>query len=528
MSYFAAPVMSRKQRVLIPTTLDDAISGNHEVRVLDEILRSLDWSEWEAKYCGVRGQPPIHPRVVASIILYGLLRRIRSSRMLEYMTGHNIDFMWLSEGRTLDHSTIAGFRTEFKKELRSTFRQLGRIAMKIGMVRLGEVTFDGTRTKSNNGRFETLTAADLEKELTELVEKFGQLLDESEQTDTAENVQFGLSEKTLPPDLADAKARSKKLREAIDELQAAEATRRRKAKIDPNENPAQLPGTDQDSKVLPNKEGGFAPNYTPVTGVDVELDYIVYADVIAHANENTQLEPMVEQVKDDFGKCPAAVLTDGLNATGQNIAAMEQRGIEFLTPPPKELSVANPAQRDVPSEPIAESLIPQLPINPQTKTFDRTCFIYDTENDIYYCPQGKTLEFEKSTPEVRQGEKITIRIYRCSSCEGCPFKAMCVADNNKNGRTVRRDVYTKVREQHAAKMKLESAAEKYKHRFHAAETPFGWLKHVLGLRQFLLRGLDKVQTEWLWACTAYNLRKHLSHAARLRALSQPSTIKVES
>ncbi|MCK4341782.1 MAG: hypothetical protein KAY37_15300 [Phycisphaerae bacterium] len=30
------------------------------------------------------------------------------------------------------------------------------------------------------------------------------------------------------------------------------------------------------------------------------------------------------------------------------------------------------------------------------------------------------------------------------------------------------------------------------------------LKQILGLRQFLLRGLDKVKTEWLWACTAFN------------------------
>jgi len=33
-----------------------------------------------------------------------------------------------------------------------------------------------------------------------------------------------------------------------------------------------------------------------------------------------------------------------------------------------------------------------------------------------------------------------------------------------------------------------------------------WPKHVLGLRQFLLQGLEKVRTEWLWACTGYNLR----------------------
>ena len=33
------------------------------------------------------------------MILYGLMRRIRSSRQLEYACGHNIDFSWLAEGR---------------------------------------------------------------------------------------------------------------------------------------------------------------------------------------------------------------------------------------------------------------------------------------------------------------------------------------------------------------------------------------------------------------------------------------------
>ena len=33
------------------------------------------------------------------------------------------------------------------------------------------------------------------------------------------------------------------------------------------------------------------------------------------------------------------------------------------------------------------------------------------------------------------------------------------------------------------------------------------------MRRFLLRGLEKVRTEWLWGCTAYNMRKRLSHVA---------------
>ncbi len=51
------------------------------------------------------------------MILYGFLRGIRSSRQLEYAVSHNIDFMWLVEGRSLDHSTLADFRVKFKEAL---------------------------------------------------------------------------------------------------------------------------------------------------------------------------------------------------------------------------------------------------------------------------------------------------------------------------------------------------------------------------------------------------------------------------
>ena len=50
-----------------------------------------------------------------------------------------------------------------------------------------------------------------------------------------------------------------------------------------------------------------------------------------------------------------------------------------------------------------------------------------------------------------------------------------------------------------------------------AEMPNGFTKEVLGIRQFLLRGLDKVRTEWLWACTAFNLRKLMIAMGTLRA-----------
>ena len=56
-SYFAQPVLGRTQFVLIPTTLDDVIPDGHDVRILDELLRGQDWSEWEAEYRPAEDSP---------------------------------------------------------------------------------------------------------------------------------------------------------------------------------------------------------------------------------------------------------------------------------------------------------------------------------------------------------------------------------------------------------------------------------------------------------------------------------------
>lgn len=66
-------------------------------------------------------------------------------------------------------------------------------------------------------------------------------------------------------------------------------------------------------------------------------------------------------------------------------------------------------------------------------------------------------------------------------------------------------------------MASEEARELYNERPRIAETTFGILKSVMGIRQFLLRGLPKVRTEWLWAATAFNLAKLVRETARLRA-----------
>ena len=111
--YWAEAPLNRQQTVLFGPTLDSSIGEDDPVRLFDEVLGGLDWSSWEAHYDGTRGQPPIHPRYLAATILHGLCRGIRSSRKLEEACRYRLDFMWLVEGRRIDHTTLAKFRTRF-------------------------------------------------------------------------------------------------------------------------------------------------------------------------------------------------------------------------------------------------------------------------------------------------------------------------------------------------------------------------------------------------------------------------------
>src|SRR4051794_20488842 len=102
LDYWAEAPMLRQQMALFAPTLDAMISPDDPVR--------LDWSAWEAEYDGKRGQPPIHPRIVAAAMLYGLCRGVRSTRKLQEACCYRLDFLWLVEGRQIDHTTFAKFR----------------------------------------------------------------------------------------------------------------------------------------------------------------------------------------------------------------------------------------------------------------------------------------------------------------------------------------------------------------------------------------------------------------------------------
>jgi transposase len=59
----------------------------------------------------------------------------------------------------------------------------------------------------------------------------------------------------------------------------------------------------------------------------------------------------------------------------------------------------------------------------------------------------------------------------------------------------------------AAKFETAQTQTDYRQRKWLAEPPNGWIKNVLGFRQFSMRGLEKVQAEFKLVCMALNLRR---------------------
>ena len=537
--YWAKPKIVREQAVMFAPTLDEVVSADHEVRLLDEVLRTQDWAEWEAHYSGWRGQPPIHPRVLGGIWLYAMMRRIRTSRPLEYACGHNVDFMWLAEGLVPDHSTLAEFFSKFRPELKSLFKQVCKLAMTMGLIRLGEVAFDGTRVKASNSRYRTLTTATLAERLKLVDEQIEQMLSEVEAAEAATEalageVRGGKRATQLPAELADLKARQEKLKAALEIAQTLDESRRQNG-VDITKNPAQVPMTDSDSRVMPNKEGGFAPNFTPTCLTDGQSGFILDAAVVNAVNEHPEALPAVDRATAMCGESPANFLADGGMATGPIMAGLEQREITGFVPvKSNEPAADSPVRRDDLTVPVAAEQWSKLPMNPQGQ-LDKSNFVYVAERDEYVCPQGRVVSYDSR--ETRNG--VVLNRYVSASCEGCPLVARCLSHTKNTPlaerteargrvRSLRRDEHEEVRQRTAARMATESGQRQFDRRSSIAETPFGYLKGVLGLRQFRHRGLEKVDHEWRWSCLSLNMKKLLRALAHWRTFVREALIDGET
>jgi hypothetical protein len=97
---------SRSQATLFPERLDDYISEDSAVRVIDVFIDDLDISGLGFRTeANDTGAPAYHPATMLKIYVYGYLNRVQSSRRLEREAGRNVELMWLTGRLAPDHKT---------------------------------------------------------------------------------------------------------------------------------------------------------------------------------------------------------------------------------------------------------------------------------------------------------------------------------------------------------------------------------------------------------------------------------------
>ena len=116
----------RYQTRMVTTSLDDLISKDNSVRVIDSYVESLNLENLGfIEYSGRnRGQSPYRRSDLLKLHIYGYLNKIRSSRALETEAKRNLELMWLINCITPDHGTIAGFVQKNKAAFHNTLRNL--------------------------------------------------------------------------------------------------------------------------------------------------------------------------------------------------------------------------------------------------------------------------------------------------------------------------------------------------------------------------------------------------------------------
>jgi len=144
---------NRTQSILFPDSLDQIITEDNEVRIIDLFVESIKLIDFHFVIkTSKEGRPAYHPKDLLKLYLYGYLNHIRSSRQLEKECNRNIEVMWLMKQLVPDHNTISNFRKDNERSIRKVFRHTVSIAKHFNLIGGTLVAGDSTQLRAQNSK----------------------------------------------------------------------------------------------------------------------------------------------------------------------------------------------------------------------------------------------------------------------------------------------------------------------------------------------------------------------------------------
>lgn len=254
----------RTQATLFPDRLDDYITEENAIRVIDVFVDSLDLFKLGFKTIPAdTGRPGYHPSTMLKLYVYGYLNRIQSSRRLEREAGRNVELMWLLGRLAPDFKTVADFRKDNGKGIKNTYREFIGLCRQLNLFTEAVVAIDGSKFKAVNSKENNYTPKKLQFHIDRVerhIDDYLKQLDDADQE----------AEKHV--DDTPIKEKIAWLKKRLSELKALE--------VEVNHHPdKQLSTTDPDSRLLKTQGMTRAVCYNVQSAVDTQHHLIVAHEV---------------------------------------------------------------------------------------------------------------------------------------------------------------------------------------------------------------------------------------------------------
>lgn len=361
---------NRNQGTLFPEYLEDYVSENNPVRVVDAFVEQLDLGKLGFNRTGpaITGRPSYHPSFLLKLYIYGYLNRIQSSRRLERETQRNVELMWLLDRLTPDFKTIANFRKDNGKAICKVCSQFVVLCRQLNLLTEASVAVDGSKFKAVNNIGRNFSVHKLARQ--------------------RERIEAGINRYLADLEKADLQ------RAELDQIE-----------IQLQESPdKQLSLTDPDARSMTaSGRGKGVVGYNVQVAVDTEHHLIVVHEVTNVGHDRSQLANMASQAKAALATDKLKVLADRGYFSSEEIRQCHEAGITAFVP--KCLtSGAKAAGR-----------------------FDKADFKYHPETDEYSCPAGQRLIWRFA--RIEGGLKLSR--YWSSHCPQCEIKAKCTPGANR-------------------------------------------------------------------------------------------------
>lgn len=545
--------IDRSQVLLFPESLDEYVSEDSPVRLIDAFVENLDMVSLKFQRVEPEemGRPSYDPKDLLKVLIYGYFYGARSSRRMERECKVNVEVMWLTGKLTPDHNTLSEFRKRNIKCMKPMFREFNKFCLKMDMFKFEYVSIDGSKFRAVNSKDRNFTLSKLDDRLKRLdihIEEYLAALEESDGEDGRKLSREELEEKLKK--LQERKARYEGYLKALEES-----------------GEGQMSLTDPDAKLM--KEGnGFGVGYNAQTAVDAESHLIAGFEMTNHPTDHGLLTEVASEVKKDMGKKTLEATADKGYHDPEDMAAALERGIvpsviqndgssvvdieyDYQEADITEEQRESTAPEDIKAclhagvvSHCLEGILTDATVEEVVKRHHETTdseiakmtleqmvakaregyFVRDADRNIVICPQGEILRPKsiKKNGKIRYCNKLACK--RCKSkCTKSIFKEAdfpkdCLIkkagrrgkDDDKhddNGTTQTKFVKETKK---IARFKLHMDEKKMDNRKCLSEHPFGTIKRTIGESFFLLRKMFKVEGEMALYCLAYNMRRAMS------------------